>query len=124
MVSVLFLYADDSSVMFGFFFLHVFYVLKIISLFIVVHLIFYLLFILFISRERGREGERGRETSVGGLLYVPQPGTKPATQAHAPTGNQIGDLWLCRTVPHQLKHTRQGWFCHSYLRLACVCVLQ
>ena len=45
-------------------------------------------------RERGKEGEKGREkkyqcereTSISGLLNAPQPGTDPATQACAQTG--------------------------------------
>ena len=93
MVSVLFPYADDSSVMFGFFFLHVFYVLKIISLFIVVHLIFYLLFILFylfIERVGGREREGEKHQLVASCMcpsrgpnqqprHVPRLGIKSAT---------------------------------------------
>ena len=45
-------------------------------------------FYLFIFSERGQEGERernryGKETWIGCLLYVPQLGTQPATQACA-----------------------------------------
>ena len=44
--------------------------------------------------ERGEERERDRETDINAretstrcLLYMPRPGTKPATQAHVLTGN-------------------------------------
>ena len=34
--------------------------------------------------------------------------SEPATQACALTGNQTGDISLCRTIPNQLSHTGQG----------------
>ena len=51
-------------------------------------------------RERGKEGEKGREkkyqcereTSISGLLNAPQPGTDPATQACAQTGTWTHNL--------------------------------
>ena len=51
---------------------------------------FFFFKIFFIYFERGGEGgrKRGRETSIGFLSYVPQPGTDPATQACALTWNQ------------------------------------
>ena len=58
-----------------------------------------------------------RETSIGYLLYVPQPGTWPATQAVALTENQTSDLWLCGTTPNQLSHTSQG--CQCFLKQGC-----
>ena len=57
-------------------------------------------------RERGREGgkERGRQTSmwktsIGSLLYMPQPGTKPAAWALALPGNWTYILSVYRTAP-------------------------
>ena len=70
-------------------------------------------FILFLEREGGREkaGEKHpceREISIDCLPSVPWPGTEPATQAHALTGNQTGELSLCGTMPNQLSHTSQS----------------
>ena len=69
--------------------------------------LFFKRFYLFVFRERGREGEREgkkhqcvRETSINYLLYVPQPGTEPTTQACGLTGNRTSDLLLCRTIPN------------------------
>ena len=66
---------------------------------------------LFDSRERGREGERERNIDVkeehqSGLLYAPQQGTEPTTQACALTGNRTCNLsvygkMLQPTEPHQ-----------------------
>ena len=62
------------------------------------------LIFLFIKRfyqfflERGREGEKHQcegETSIGCLSYVPQPGTEPATQTCAQTGNRTCGPSLC-----------------------------
>ena len=47
----------------------------------------FILFYLFISRERGREGERKGEKHVCLPLARPQPGTQPTTLAYALTGN-------------------------------------
>ena len=62
---------------------------------------FKILFIYF----REREGKRNRETLIGCLLYLPQPGTKPSTKACALTGSRTGDLLLQDdtqpTEPHQ-----------------------
>ena len=59
--------------------------------------------ILFIHfRERGREGERGRETSMceryidWSPLARPQLGTWPTTQACALTGNRTCDILVCK----------------------------
>ena len=60
------------------------------------------IFYLFIFRVRGREGERGRETSMP--LTCPLLGTWPATQACAgnrtqrPFGSEAG---VQSTEPHQ-----------------------
>ena len=48
-------------------------------------------FIYLLSRERGRDGERERSTNVWLPLACPQLGTRPTTQAHAPTGNRTSD---------------------------------
>ena len=60
--------------------------------------------ILFIFRERGREGEREgekhwcvRETSISCLSHA-QPRTWPATQVCALTGNQTSDLLVWGTM--------------------------
>ena len=66
--------------------------------------------ILFIFRERGREGEKQQceiERLIGCLLHTPWPGTEPATQACAMTGNWTSDLYLCGKMPDQLSHTSQ-----------------
>ena len=58
------------------------------------------------EREGEKEGEKHnrcvRETSP---LARPQPGTWPATQACALTGNQIGDLLVPRLALKPLSHT-------------------
>ena len=74
------------------------------------------LFIYLFFREREREGVRGRETSmckrsINGLpLAEPPPGTWPATQACALTGNQTGDPLIHRLALNPLSHTSQGSF--------------
>ena len=65
---------------------------------------------IFDFRERGWERERGRETSIGCLLYTSQ-GTEPATQACVLTENQTGDLSVLGMMPNQLSHTSQGQTC-------------
>ena len=55
---------------------------------------------LFVFRERGREGERERETSLGCHLSAPQPGTTHATQACVLTRNQTRDPLLCGMTPN------------------------
>ena len=72
-------------------------------------------FFLIDSRERGREGEGEgdnhqceRETLISCLLHMPQPGTKPTTQACALTGNQTSDLLVCGMMTNQLSYTSQG----------------
>ena len=66
-------------------------------------------------RERRREGEREgetlgceRETSIDCLWYASRPGTKPATQACALTGDRTCDLSLCGWTRNPLNHTSQG----------------
>ena len=61
---------------------------------------------LFFGGKGGRK--RGRETAINCLLYAPQPGTEPTTQACAPTGNRTRDLSLCGTTPTPRSHTGQG----------------
>ena len=63
---------------------------------------------IFLEAGKGREKERERNTDVRDL-QVDRLGTEPAPQAQAVTGNQTGDLSLCRTMPNQLNHTGQGW---------------
>lgn len=52
--------------------------------------------------------QRGREPSLGCLLYTPQLGIEPITQACALSGNRTIHLLLCGTVLNQLNHTHQG----------------
>ena len=53
--------------------------------------------------------ERGRETSMCGLLLVhPLLGTWPATQARALSGNRTSDLSVSRLALNSLSHTTQG----------------
>ena len=42
-------------------------------------------------------------------LSCPQPGTQPATQAGALTGNQISSPSVHRPALNPLSHTSQGW---------------
>ena len=67
----------------------------------------YILFTYF-YRERKGGRKRERERSTDHLAYVPQPGTWPATQAHALIRNRTGDLLVCRTTPKPLGYTSQG----------------
>ena len=64
---------------------------------------------LFIFRERGREGERERETSVCSCLLCT---LYWATQACALTGNQTGNPLVLRPALNPLSYTSQG---HIYL---------
>ena len=58
-------------------------------------------FIYLWEKKGGRK--RGRETLIGCLLYSPQPGTSPASQACALTRNWTSDIVLCTPMPNQLK---------------------
>ena len=60
------------------------------------------MFYLFIFRAQGREGERGAKPPC--VVASPEPPTRPATQAHALTG----DPWVCRSALNPLTHTCQG----------------
>ena len=74
-------------------------------------------------REKGRGGERERETwmqerNINQLSPVHTPTeTKPTTQACALTRNQTGDLLVYRTTPNQLSHTTQGKNCELSILL-------
>ena len=69
---------------------------------------------LFIFRKRGREEERGRETSLCERymdrlpLTHPLLGTWPATRACALTGNRTGNSSVHRPALNPLSHTSQG----------------
>ena len=67
--------------------------------------LFFLRFYLFIFRKDVREGEKGRETSIGCFLCTPWSGTEPATQACALTGNRTATFCFVTdaqpTEPHQ-----------------------
>ena len=67
--------------------------------------------ILFIFRERGREGEReGEKQQCVVALVRPLLGTWPATQGCALTGNRTGDPLVFRPALNPLSHTSQGYF--------------
>ena len=68
---------------------------------------FFLRFHLFF-REKGREGEREGKKHLLFASRMPQLGTWPATQACAVTGNQTGNLLVCRLMLNPLSHTSQG----------------
>ena len=63
---------------------------------------------LFLEREEGRVKEREGNTNVWLPLACPTPGTLPATQACALTGNQMGDPLVRRPALNPLNHTSQG----------------
>ena len=75
---------------------------------------FFKRFYLFIFREKEREGERGRETSMCKRyidqlpLACPQLGTWPATQACALTGNWTSDPCVHRPALKPLSHASWG----------------
>ena len=60
---------------------------------------------LFLERGEGKEKERERN-----INQLPTPGTWPATQACAPTGNRTCDLLVHRPALNPLSHTNQGFF--------------
>ena len=65
--------------------------------------------------EEGRKTERERNPYlVGCLLYVPQLGTKPTTQACTLTGNQAHKLPVYKTT---LQTTEPHW--PGFVRLLC-----
>ena len=65
--------------------------------------------LLFIFRERGREGEREGNVNVWLPLTRPLLGTWPETQACALTENWTSDPLLHRQALNPLSHTSQGW---------------
>ena len=73
---------------------------------------------LFICRQRGREKERERNSNVWLPLMHPSPGTWPATQTCALTGNRTSNPLVLRLALNPLSHTSQGWnfFLDSSLR--------
>ena len=78
-----------------------------------IFVLFFKIFYLFTFREG--KGGRGKQISVC-EIYIdqlppahPQPGTRPATQACALTGNQTWDLSVCRQVLNPLSHMSQGY---------------
>ena len=65
----------------------------------------FFLFFFFRQRGEGRKKERERNINVWLPLTRPILGSWPATQARALTGNQTGNLSVCRTTPNPLSHT-------------------
>ena len=65
--------------------------------------------ILFIFRERGREGEGERERHQCVVAFrAPPTGDLPATQACVLTGNQTGNPLVHRLALSPLSHNSQG----------------
>ena len=70
----------------------------------------FLRFYLFIFRQRGREGERERNSNVWFPLARPLLRTWPATQACALTGNRTGSPLLRSSMLSPLSHTSEAHF--------------
>ena len=62
----------------------------------------------FLDRREGREKERERNINVWLLLECSPPGTWPATQVCALTGNRTNDPLIHRPALNPLSHTSQG----------------
>ena len=65
---------------------------------------------LFVERGEGREKERKRNINVWWPLACLLPGTWPATQACAQTGNPTGDPLVHRPVLNPLSYTSWGQY--------------
>ena len=66
---------------------------------------------IYLFLERGEGRKKGRETSMWEKHPLVASSTHPDgdwSQAYAMTGNQTGDLLLCRNTPNQLSHMGQG----------------
>ena len=63
---------------------------------------------LFLKRGEEREKESERNINVRLSLLHPLPGTWPATQAYALTGNPTSDPLVCKPALSPLYHTNQG----------------
>ena len=73
--------------------------------------------ILFIFRERGREGEReGEKHQCVVASHTPPEGTWPATQACVLNGNRTSDPLGCRQALNPPSHTSQG---HKHIFVSC-----
>ena len=78
-----------------------------------IFIILKILFIYFLEREKGKEKERGRNINVWLPLVHPALGTRPATQARAPTGNRTFGLQACA----QSTELHQPGYVHIYIYL-------
>ena len=83
--------------------------------------IFFLRFYLFIFRQRGRRGERGREISVWLSLARPLPGTWPPTQACALTGNWTRNPLVCSQCSVHWATPARAIFIFFFLILFSLC---
>ena len=64
--------------------------------------------ILFLERGERKEKERERNKNMWLPLTCSLPGTWPAMQACALTGNRTSNPLVCRPLPYPLSHTSQG----------------
>ena len=69
---------------------------------------FIYLFIYLLERGEGKEKEREGNISVWLPVTCPLPGTWPATQACALTGNRTSNPLVHRLALSPLSHTSQG----------------
>ena len=65
-------------------------------------------YFIYFQRGEGREGGRERNINVWLPLMQPLPGTWPATQACALTGNRSGDPLVHRSALSPVSHTSQS----------------
>ena len=66
----------------------------------------------FFIIERGEGREKGRERNIDQLLLTCAPaGDQAHNSGMCPTGNQTGNVSLCRTTPNQLSYVGQGLVC-------------
>ena len=67
---------------------------------------FFKILFIYLFLERGERSKRN--INVCFPLKHPLLGTRPTTQACAPTGNQTGDPLVCTSALSPLSHTSQG----------------
>ena len=65
-------------------------------------------FIYVFPERKERRDKEGEKCQCVVASHMPQLGTWPATQAHAPTGNRTRDPLVCKLALSPLSHTSQG----------------